>query len=140
MTITPQTLGQFDHQEERARVRVLEGLTVALNGFDATEDDAAFSNLFSQAQVILEIDDLLLARLMQTSRPTIGRWARGQTAPHPLARAAVFRVLAGIVAARLKLHRSKPFVRLELDLKMRAARPNLSLDEASRAATPLGGE
>jgi hypothetical protein len=124
-------LAPLDTQQEAARVRSLEALLAALKTFTAQGDEGRveFSALFGRAQRILELDDLTLAGIFQVSRPTIGRWARGLTAPHPLGQEPVFRALAGLTAGRLALHRSKPLHRPGLDLKLRATRASVVAEE-----------
>ncbi len=91
-------------EHERTRVHALEELATSLKGFASTEDRAAFSRLFSDAQAILELDDSELAGMLRVSRPTISRWARGESAPHSLGREPALRLLADLVDSRLKRH------------------------------------
>lgn len=46
----------------------------------------AFCNVWAEARQILELSDLELAKIFQISLPTVGRWARGEAAPHPVGR------------------------------------------------------
>lgn len=95
-----------DAFREHARVRgeALDRLLQELRTFPEDGDRAAFSTLFKEAQLILEQDDLELARLFKVSRPTIGRWARGESAPHPIGRKPVFAALAKIARAKLSYY------------------------------------
>lgn len=38
---------------------------------------------------LLMLDDLEMAKLLKVSRPTISRWVRGISTPHPLMRKAI---------------------------------------------------
>jgi transcriptional regulator with XRE-family HTH domain len=91
---------------EKIRVLALGQLRDALRSFRFEAERVEFSRLFDRAQSILELDDTELARTLRVSRPTIGRWARGESAPHPLGRRPVFYVLADIAEAKLKRHAS----------------------------------
>jgi hypothetical protein len=91
---------------ERLRVMILEQLGAALRGFPVDAKRAEFSRLFDHAQTVLEIDDTELARMLRVSRPTIGRWARGDSAPHPIGRGPVLQNLAELTEAKLKHHTS----------------------------------
>jgi DNA-binding transcriptional regulator YiaG len=73
---------------------------------EATSDSprAQFAELFAKAQRVLELDDAELARAFKISRPTVGRWARGESAPHPLGRKPVFDVLGRYAMAKLRRH------------------------------------
>lgn len=53
-----------------------------------------FCQAFSQAQQALGYSDLTLAKMLQVSLPTVGRWARGEAAPHPIGRKPVLEALA----------------------------------------------
>lgn len=64
-----------------------------------------FSSLFALAQRVLELDDEDLALLLRVSRPTINRWANGQSAPHPLGRPAALAVLVKECSKRLRMHK-----------------------------------
>lgn len=43
-----------------------------------------FCQQFANAQSQLRMTDLELAQLFQVSLPTIGRWRKGEAAPHPV--------------------------------------------------------
>jgi transcriptional regulator with XRE-family HTH domain len=89
---------------EQARIQDLESLIAGLQNFSFEAERSEFSRLFDRAQRVLEIDDLELARMLRVSRPTIGRWARGESAPHPLGRKPVFVMLAKVAQAKLRVH------------------------------------
>jgi DNA-binding transcriptional regulator YiaG len=55
---------------------------------------AEFCTAFAQAQQALGYDDVTLAKIFQVSRPTVGRWARGEAAPHPIGRKPILEALA----------------------------------------------
>jgi hypothetical protein len=93
-------------EHEQLRVTTLQHLVAALTGFSLNADRAEFSRLFDHAQRVLEVDDTYLARLLRVSRPTIGRWARGDSAPHPIVRKPVLTSLADIAENKLQQHRS----------------------------------
>jgi hypothetical protein len=74
-----------------AQEKALKTLGVKLNAL--AESGCDFGQLFGLAQDILRLDDLKMSRLLKVSRPTIGRWARGVSTPHPLAREAIIAAL-----------------------------------------------
>lgn len=93
-------------EHERLRVITLQQLVMALRAFPFEAERAEFSRLFDCAQSVLEVDDIELARTLRVSRPTIGRWARGDSAPHPIGRGPVLMSLAELAEAKLKHHTS----------------------------------
>jgi len=93
-------------QHENHRVSALRDLIAALRGFKRDSDRATFTKLFCEAITVLELDDLELARELKVSRPTIGRWARGESAPHPLGRGPVLATLVRIADSKIKRHTS----------------------------------
>lgn len=95
-----------DPSSERLRVTSLENLVTTLRSFPFEADRSEFSRLFDYAQLVLEIDDLELARILRVSRPTIGRWTRGESAPHPIGRRSVLTTLAKLAEVRLRVHAS----------------------------------
>lgn len=55
-----------------------------------------FCTAFGKALEALEgddISDVYVARYLQVSKPTIGRWARGEAAPHPIGRKPILRAM-----------------------------------------------
>jgi len=93
-------------EAEHGREEVLQRLVQSLDSYQASarSDRASFAKLIESAQLVLEIDDRELARRLGVSRPTIGRWARGETAPHPIGRQGVLRELKDVANERLKIH------------------------------------
>jgi len=65
-------------------------------------DRASFAKLFQDARQALEISDDDLAASIRVSRPTIGRWARAETAPHPVGMPGVLKALADMVKKKLR--------------------------------------
>jgi hypothetical protein len=51
---------------------------------------AEFGRIVRHSQKLLGKDDMEMSLIFKVSRPTIGRWVRGVTAPHPMLRRAVF--------------------------------------------------
>jgi len=91
---------------EQLRVKTLRQLVAVLRGFPVEAERAEFSRLFDRAQSVLEVDDTELSRTLRVSRPTIGRWARGDSAPHPIGRGPVLLSLAELAKMKLKLYTS----------------------------------
>jgi hypothetical protein len=89
---------------ENLRVESLLQLGLALKNFPSDAERAEFARLFDRARSILEIDDTELAGMLKVSRPTIGRWARGDSAPHPLGRGSVLQILADLSQEKIKRH------------------------------------
>ena len=63
-----------------------------------------FAELFREAQSILEVTDDDLAEYIRVSRPTIGRWASGETAPHPIGMPGIFKAMADLGKRKLKTY------------------------------------
>jgi hypothetical protein len=79
-------------ESEIRQIEVLRNLVQRLK--DApTDNDEVFAKLFALATEILKRTDAELAKDLSVVRPTIGRWVRGESRPHPLGRKSVFRVL-----------------------------------------------
>jgi transcriptional regulator with XRE-family HTH domain len=93
-------------EHERVRTGTLTRLIQELRDFPSDGERASFAQLFQRAQALLEQEDAELATLFKVSRPTIGRWARGESAPHPLGRKPVFMSLLKIAKVKLGHHRS----------------------------------
>jgi hypothetical protein len=89
---------------EEQRVHALTEMIRSLSQFTSSEDDSPFATLFQYAQSLLELDDRELSAELQVSRPTIGRWARGESAPHPLGQRAVMQTLSDLANVRLRRH------------------------------------
>lgn len=95
--------------ETKSRVEFLTRLKEELGskaGDELDGDPQIFRRLLTTAQTLLEVDDDALAARVRTSRPTIGRWSRGETCPHPIAMRAVYRTLDEWVGEKLKTHKS----------------------------------
>lgn len=104
MATNQPSLGDFDLEQQRMLTLANLATTLRVFPFDAAR--AEFSRLFNRAQLVLETDDLELARLLRVSRPTVGRWTRGESAPHPIGRKPVFMVLAKLAEGKLRIHAS----------------------------------
>lgn len=70
------------------------------------DGDVDFAGLLKVSQQLLQLDDLEMSRMLKVSRPTIGRWIRGVSAPHALGRGAIFDVLVKKARSRAKELRS----------------------------------
>jgi hypothetical protein len=88
---------------ELQQVKLLQGLVGQLKSAP-TDNAEAFAKLFALASEMLHADDLQLARVFKVSRPTIGRWTRGESTPHPLGRRPVFQTLLKMVEAEIRKH------------------------------------
>jgi len=90
---------------ERARAQMTEALdelVTKLAAASSSDADVDFAGLVNAAQRLLAMDDGDMARLLKVSRPTIGRWVRGVSAPHALGRGAIFDALSGQARIRIK--------------------------------------
>ena len=96
-------VSEFDRYESE-RVKALQSLIGVLKQFPREAERSDFCGLFNQAQKVLELDDSDLAGILRVSRPTIGRWARGDSAPHPIARDAVLKTFVDLADKKLKRH------------------------------------
>lgn len=86
----------FDREVEAfqsSRTAVFTTLVEELVPAVASPEKTDFARVFRHAQSVLGKSDLQLSHLFKVSRPTIGRWSRGVTAPHPLLRKAVYETL-----------------------------------------------
>lgn len=86
---------------------LVEDLRGYLNGSTSRFEASEFAELFNKAQGVLELTDEEVADRLSVSRPTVGRWSRGETAPHPIARPGIFLVLADIAKDKLKVCKSR---------------------------------
>jgi hypothetical protein len=91
-------------EHDRARSATLQSLVVLLKDFSNDAPREEFTRVFALSQKVLELDDSALARMFRVSRPTVGRWARGESAPHPIGRRPVFDSFIDIAKAKLKYH------------------------------------
>ncbi len=91
---------------ERVRAEMipaLEELVAKLDAAAATDAELDFAGLIKAAQQLLELDDTDMARTLNVSRPTIGRWIRGISSPHPLTRRAICGALIKTARGKLRL-------------------------------------
>lgn len=56
-----------------------------------------FCEAFAFAKQELKMSDREMAKLLQVSLPTVGRWARGEAAPHPIGRPVILRALGRLL-------------------------------------------
>lgn len=87
---------------DRSRHQVFEHLALLLKQASAAPAEADFGRVVAQAQKILSKSDLELSQLFKVSRPTINRWVRGVTAPHPMLKRAVLETFIAEVRTALK--------------------------------------
>jgi hypothetical protein len=96
MTKEGTDLEAFDREVmdfDRNRYAVFTSLVEELIAAGSNPEDTDFGRIFRHAQSALGKKDTELSKLFKVSRPTIGRWARGITAPHPFLRKAVYEAL-----------------------------------------------
>lgn len=96
MTKEDMNLEAFDREVmdfDRNRYAVFTSLIEELIAAGSNPEETDFGRTFRHAQSVLGKKDIELSKLFKVSRPTIGRWARGVTAPHPLLRKAVYEAL-----------------------------------------------
>ncbi len=89
---------------EPDRVHTLERLSAELR--TAQQDEFGrdeFTKIFASALRVLELEPGYVAKLFKVSRPTVSRWTRGESAPHPLGRGPVFKLFERETARRLRL-------------------------------------
>lgn len=94
---------------ERVRAQMLpalEELVAKLQAASESEAELDFAGLVGAAQQLLELDDTEMARTLNVSRPTIGRWVRGVSSPHPLTRKAICAALILKARGKIKLLQS----------------------------------
>lgn len=84
------------------RLRAFEALVAEMEGAAAGTASEDFCHLIAHAQKVIGLNDLELARLLKVSRPTIGRWTRGDTSPHAVMARAVFGVLVATAKKELR--------------------------------------
>lgn len=103
--VMPIDIAALSHSVTRARsvlAKAFDDLIIDLDAAASAEEDFDFPSLLKCAQQMLCVDDLEMSKILKVSRPTIGRWIRGISAPHPLARKAIFAVLAKKSRAKAK--------------------------------------
>jgi hypothetical protein len=102
MPIDIATLNRSMTAAHTALAKAFGDLIIDLDAAASAEEGFDLPSLLKLTQQMLCVDDLEMSRILKVSRPTIGRWIRGISAPHPLARKAIFAVLAGKSRAKLK--------------------------------------
>ena len=105
MTQAPIQLENLDEEVkafDRKRYSIFEALLHELVNASANAESSEFSRIFRHTQDALGRTDLQMSLLFKVSRPTIGRWSRGVTMPHPMLRKAVFDSLLIQVKQALK--------------------------------------
>lgn len=88
-------------EAENLHVQALRELIQRLKDAPIDSDDT-FAELVGAAAEILQYDDKELARSLAVARPTIGRWVRGESSPHPLGRRSVFKALLEMSEGELR--------------------------------------
>jgi hypothetical protein len=91
---------------ERVRAQIipaLEELIAKLEAAAATDEEIEFGGLVRAAQQLLELDDTDMAGTLNVSRPTIGRWIRGISSPHPLTRKAICNALVKKARGKIRV-------------------------------------
>lgn len=88
-------------QQTHALGRLLEALKLSRE----TGIFNDFGGLIRVSQRLLEIDDSEMARILKVSRPTIGRWVRGDATPHHLTQRSIKAELIKKVTEKLKIVR-----------------------------------
>lgn len=86
-------------------IKAIGELVSTLEAAAASDAELNFAGLVKASQQLLQLDDTELARVLNVSRPTVGRWTRGVSAPHQLTRKAIFDALVRTARAKLKLLR-----------------------------------
>jgi hypothetical protein len=84
------------------RVKALKALIVQLDVLSMAEGDCSFPECIQIAQQLLDLDDLAMSQTLKVSRPTIGRWVRGVSSPHVLARKEICNVLDQAARTKIK--------------------------------------
>jgi hypothetical protein len=97
----PVAAPQVAHRQN-PRITDLENLIAELKRAPSDGSRQEFAALFDKAQRALEATDLELSLLFEVSRPTIGRWARGDAAPHRLGRRPLFDDLIRLARTKIR--------------------------------------
>ncbi|UWQ31638.1 hypothetical protein K3555_13655 [Leisingera sp. M527] len=94
-----------DNVDNRANLLVLlkQYLKAEIDSSLPADERMNFAELVKQALVLLELDDDTFANYVSVSRPTVGRWCRGETEPLTAGRAAVCFEIYDCVNDRLRL-------------------------------------
>jgi hypothetical protein len=93
MTMENDNDSKFDREVddfERRRHEMLATLIEELGTAALEPETADFGRMIRHAQKLLLKSDLQMSQLFKVSRPTIGRWKRDVTAPHPMLRRAAY--------------------------------------------------
>lgn len=90
---------------DRDRRELYDALLVKLVEARRKPEAADFAALVRGVQSALGRSDLQMSQLFKVSRPTVNRWARGVSRPHPLLRQAAFDTLIGEIKDALKVSR-----------------------------------
>ena len=83
----------------RPRMRQTELFPTLTKGIVVPNEEVTreqFCSAFENALQVLQgddISDVYVDRYLQVSRPTIGRWARGEAAPHPIGRKPILKAM-----------------------------------------------
>jgi DNA-binding XRE family transcriptional regulator len=91
---------------ERARQQMLPAfneLITDLEAAAATDEEVDFGGLLKAARCLLGLDDADMAATLNVARPTIGRWIRGISSPHPLTRKAICAALIKTARGKVRL-------------------------------------
>lgn len=91
----------------RSRNTIYEAILMDLVAARRNVESADFAKVLKRAQSGLNLTDLELSRMFKVSRPTVNRWIRGVTAPHPLLRASIFDALLERAKSQLKKSRHR---------------------------------
>jgi len=91
----------YDHAHMTRKESIVQMIN-KMQKFVSDSHRTEFSDLFEEATNLLELEDAELARMLKVSQPTIGRWKRGDSAPHHLGREPVFRILMRNAQSKLR--------------------------------------
>lgn len=80
--------GRHDHARDESLSLLCELLRS-----DEAHSRNGFAEAFKRALRVLELDDYEAAKIFQISRPTVGRWTRGDSSPHPVGRQPILKSL-----------------------------------------------
>ena len=86
-----------------ALTHALETLVSQLEAAASSEEECPeFADLIAASQRLLALDDADMSKALKVSRPTISRWTRGKTSPHPVVRNAMVTVLIKRAQSKIK--------------------------------------
>jgi hypothetical protein len=89
-----------------ASADLADRLVHLLKKCDGDDPMVPFPDLMATSQRVLGIGDEAMSRLLKVSRPTIGRWKRGEASPHELARVAIVGALVREAQAYARARRA----------------------------------